>query len=60
MYPDFDFTQATMNEDASQSFGQAEKQLEDIIEHLKAKIKWHLGFLISGRMENISRSESEM
>ena len=32
MYPDFDFTQAAMNEDASQSFDQAEKQLEDIIE----------------------------
>ena len=39
MYPDFDFTQAAMNEDASQSFDQAEKQLEDIIEHLKSKDK---------------------
>lgn len=39
MYPDFDFTQVAMNEDASQSFDLAEKQLEDIIEHLKSKDK---------------------
>ena len=48
MYPDFDFTQVAMNEDASQSFDLAEKQLEDIIEHLKNKDKndiWDFSYL---------------
>lgn len=64
MYPDFDFTQVAMNEDASQSFDLAEKQLEDIIEHLKNKDKndiWDFSYLeewknIEKQKRNVNQS----